>query len=197
MRIVLAVIALTAATPALAQRVDTRRMDIHPGPAAHFDNCGFTAVEALRLQEFGEDSSKAVASWFVPADNVAPGAATLHMAFAPVPGDASSTTVAILHAEIRLAGTPASARLRIEGQDSKLVLAVAATDAPGRYLVEPRESDRDAMIDWLVAATSAESEPLDRSGASLGRFVFDVHELRRIPELLELVRWRCTSPDRG
>jgi hypothetical protein len=37
----------------------------------------------------------------------------------------------------------------------------------------------------------------DAKGVTIGNFHWDVHKLRDIPELIDLVHWSCAAPDRG
>jgi hypothetical protein len=199
MRIALVAIAVTAATPALAQRVDTRRIDIQPGPRPHYDSCNFTAVQNLRLEEYGGGDA-ARASWTAKAAGAAPHGATLLIGFAPVPGDPSSTEIEKAGAEIEAPDLPddASAHLFVDGADSGLTLDVAPSYPRGRrFLAIARDGERASVVERMIAGTTAEIVLTGPSGAVLGRYGFDVYQLRRIPELLELVLWSCTSPDRG
>jgi hypothetical protein len=59
------------------------------------------------------------------------------------------------------------------------------------------QSQYEAVVAPMIAAKAMAFALFDERGKQIARYDWDVHKLRDIPELLDLVHWSCTSPDRG
>ncbi len=199
MRLLIAAFALASiASPTQAQRVDTRRIDIHIAPIDHFANCAFTAVTGLRLRELGTDASFATASWSMPAKGSDDRGTVLQVSFEREQEDLSKTAVLVAGILVAMppgAPRPASTHVLLDGNDSGAAFGISDSSS-GKYIVNPVPKLLSIYANRLVRAQTAEPDLFGPSGASLASYRFDVRQLRRIPELLDLVHWSCTSPDR-
>lgn len=204
MRLLLAVLMLsTFALPAHAQRVDTRRYLV--GDQSEGPLCRFTAIPELRLSH-RPDSPADLATW-QPEGTPVSRARALNLTLLFVRGPEEKALVSAigftLYMPSAFASPPVSARVFVDGNDALETFAFRAgrKPPPGErqlYHVNPVGSlDAQRFAGRLAGAKEAAVELLDAKGAVLARYAWDVAEARRIPELLELVHWRCDSPDRG
>lgn len=192
MRILLAAAALTAALPATAQESEARVSDVietsdgyrcraleMPELSLAHDWRGGdrSAVWEARAREAGVGDPRIRVAFQAPPDR--PSAAlgsmqgfVLDMRRAPFRAPAKS-------ALLRLDGISEPAvRFDIEGSATSLSVAVV-------------ERQREELAARLMSVSIVELDLVDASGASLGRFSWDVRRLRRVEEVLQVINWSC------
>lgn len=176
---------LLLASPAFAQRVDTRRYDI----ADNEDSvrCRFRAIDTLGLLVPHGPEGGPIAQWFSAKDDHA----LLSIDF--VPGADKAATVLGLNLAVPQLPGLETTRLYIDGKDSHAVLE--RDDSP---LILFRAFDGSAaLVAQMMTAREIRFDLIDARGKTLRGYRWDISKLRRVPELLELVQWSCNSPDRG
>lgn len=202
--------ALLAPLAAHAQRVDTRRIDVEA--SADHATCRFNAIPELTLDEIPGRPDDSYALWTIPTGD-APHGVRAHMLviFLTVEERPFGTGAAPLG--VWLDPGPAAARvksLRLEAEGALPSITLEelerSSGPPERFLASVPAGARFFEINsdhWRLLNTHLESaetlalELVTPSGALLGTAHWDVAKFRRIAELIDLVHWSCTSPDRG
>jgi hypothetical protein len=188
-----------ATTPAFAQRVDTRRNTVVIR-ADHVATCRFNAIPALELHEYPLTASTALLTQ--PVSDAPTGTRVdLVMRYAREPGLPFGTRSALLR--IHIDGVPNVRKLRLSAGGEEIALLGALDTNPAivmrgvdRWTEIPAERQSE-LAARIASEKSIQADLLDGSDRVIGRYHWDTHRLDGIPELLDLVHWGCTNPDRG
>ena len=194
MRLPIAILALAAlATPAAAQRLDTRRIDIRE--TADATTCGFNAYPQMTLNDATKSGRRKVAAWNgAPAEN-----ADARMKLAWEPAETNWRAPPFLGIGFTV---PADAGL---SRDSVMGASVIIDDgkpipllynASGDRLVFAANKDTDNVGARIIGSDSVVLEILDSAGTALRRYSWDTHRLADAVETVSVVGWSCTSNDR-
>lgn len=193
MRLILAASFLALlATPAVAQRIDTRVDEVIETSDGFF--CRSHAYPELRISHDWRGGDRA-AIWTGQARDS--GATdTLHLSARFDPSDSAPFGVAAsipgfqldLNAN-PLVRTPRAAYLRIDGVPDPTPLSVDGDRNSVTIAVVERL--RTVLADRLMTASIVEIDITDGSVSPMRRVGWDVRKLRRIPELLQLINWSC------
>lgn len=192
MRILLTALALTAACPAAAQDGEARVSDVietsdgyrcraldMPELSLSHDWRGGdrSALWEGRAREAGAGDPRIRVSFHAPADRPSSAVGSMlgfqfDMRRAPLRAPAKS-------ALIRLDNI-ADPTIRFEIQGSAASLGIAVVDR-----------QREELALRLIGVSIVELDLIDASGASLGRFSWDIRRLRRVEEVLRVINWSC------
>lgn len=192
MRLPIAIAAmLLLATPALAQRLDTRRVDIVE--TADAVTCGFNAYPEMRLNDASKSGRGKVAAWNgAPAEN--PDA---RMKLAWKPAASNWRTPPFLGVGFTV---PTDAKL---SRDSVAGASVIIDDgkpipllynASGNRLVFAANRDTDNAGARIVGSDGVVLEILDSAGTALRRYSWNTRRLADAVETVSVVKWSCTTP---
>lgn len=197
MRLALALAGLLAASPAFAQRIDTRVDDVAENADGY--SCASHAYPGLHLiyDWRGTDRS---ASWDFPARESEAGDLRMLTAFQPDLDKPFGTATSVLGFQLTLtraslAANPHAAHLRVDGKPDGTVFDLTGDRKSLTLSIVERQ--RQDLAERLMDANIVEIDLIDASGAQLGRFSWDVRSLRRAPELLQLINWSCKPSDGG
>lgn len=193
--------AAALAGSAHAQRVDTRRTIVptDDGSVA----CTFSAIPELELMETGAASPpSAVAAWSPRALDTPSGHRyDLKILFTPLDGsttEANAVPFGIWANDLGRRKGPFDARLSLDGERDPFPLRTVLNGkrgAGGMLAIAPADASR--FIKAISDSKEATLILVRRDHEPSETHHWDVFPFRRIPELLNLVHWRCTSPDRG
>ncbi|MBO9713743.1 hypothetical protein [Sphingomonas sp.] len=193
-RLLAATVLVLLPSAALAQRVDTRRSEVTK--SADGTMCRFNGVSGLQLSEPLGAAPGAV--WELNA--IEAGAnRRVNLLFLFLQGGNGAFGVAAKPLGIDL-GDPAltarvaSATLSLDDNPQSFAF-VRKAEAEGPDLLFTGDPDR--FVEILAETQTARLELALEPGASPVTFHWNVRKFRDIPELLDLVHWSCTSPDRG
>jgi hypothetical protein len=184
-------LAVLLPAPALAQGTDSRVQDVAESPDGF--SCRAQALPALRIAHDWRDGDRAATLELAGREA---GGADLRMraAFRPDDAEPFGTFSTVLGFQLDLPRTPLRAspriaHLRIDGAPDATVLDVEG-DASS-ITVAVAERQRPDLARRLMHASIVEIDLVDASAAVLGRFSWDVRNLRRAPELLQIINWSC------
>lgn len=220
MRYFIAAAFILSAAPAAAQRVDTHRIDTTGSETS----CTLRAAPDLSLSHNG---ARAIYGHWVrqaigpdPNDGV-----RLYFGFSPEPGTSRTTPFGVIATTSFYLDTPLlehTRRVRVE-VDGRDIGVAPLYDPP--YVPKPGEEEDDQILVssprprpprlWTPSTWSFPAKDratavqrimrgkrltlilLDESGREVGRFRWDTHSLRDIPEILDRIDWSCTGPIRN
>lgn len=192
MRILLALAALTAACPAAAQDGEARVSDVIETSDGY--RCRALEMPELSLSHDWRGTDRS-ASWEARAREAGAGDPRIRVAFR-APADSPTSALGSMQgftfdmrraplrapaksALLRLDGISEPAvRFEIQGSGTSLGVAVV-------------ERQREELAARLMSVSIVELDLVDASGASLGRFSWDVRRLRRVEEVLQVINWSC------
>lgn len=192
MRLVIAATALTAlASPATAQRLDTRRVNIVE--TAEATTCGFNAHPQMTLNDASKSGRRKVATWNgAPAEN-----ADARMKLAWEPAASSWRTPPFLGVGFTV---PADARLNRDKVAGASLIIDDGKPIPLLYnasrdrLVFAANKDTDNIGARVIGSDEVVLEILDSAGTSLSRYSWNTHWLGDAVETVSVVGWSCTTP---
>lgn len=183
--------ALLFATPAAAQRLDTRRVKVVETEAG--TTCDFNAYPMTLIG--GADGGKAAfAAWIQAPDNARPEDRD-RFKFAFVPTDdwrkpaVIGIAAEIYKDKVLTAGTIGSAWLRFDGSP-----AIAAFSTSGDKLIFAMTRDLDGLGARLVTASTLQLDIMNPAGRIIRSYWWDVSRLGDGMETGSVVGWSCTTP---
>jgi hypothetical protein len=179
------------ATPAAAQRLDTRRIDLRE--AGDRTICSFEAYPQMMLVDPGEAGRDKAATWAgASAENAD---ALMQMAWEPA--KVSWRTPPFRGVAFTIPADPtlsrdtvASAGLIID--DGKPI--PLAYNASGNKLFFVANRDTDNIGARIIGSDSVVLEVLDSAGTSLRRYSWNTTRLADAVETVSVVGWSCTTP---
>ena len=187
--IAIAALALLA-TPAAAQRLDTRRIDIKE--SADATTCGFNAHPQMTLNDASKSGRRKVASWSgAPAEDAD---ARMKLAWEPA---SNWRTPPFLGVGFTV---PASAALSHGIVAGASVVIDDGKPIPLHYnasrdrLIFAANRDTDNIGARIIDSDSVVLEVFDSAGTSLKRYRWDTPRLNDAVETVSVVGWSCTSP---
>lgn len=179
------------ATPAAAQRLDTRRVDVKETADATI--CGFNAHPGMILNDASKSGRRKVASWTgAPAEDAD---ARMKLAWEPAAG--SWRTPPFLGVGFTVPASSALSQGIVAGAS---VFIDDGKPIPLQYnasrdkLVFAANRDIDNIGARIIASDSVVLEILDFAGTSLKRYRWNTHRLNDAVETVSVVGWSCTSP---
>jgi len=182
---------LLLATPAAAQRLDTRRIEVHKVGASTM--CSFNAHRGMMLMDASEGGGGKVASWTgAPAED-----ANARMRLAWEPSETGWRTPPFLAVGFTIPSAATLSRDTVAGasviiDEGKPIPLVY--NASGDKLVFAANRDTDNVGARIVGSDSVVLEILDAAGTALRRYSWDTRRLGDAVETVSVVGWSCTSP---
>lgn len=193
----LTTLALLAATPAFAQRVDTRRIDIEQIDGTV--SCRFNAYRDLRLVH-ESDGSRAGATWERESvEHAGRRPARLSMMFERATTTWETPPIPILLLAVPeedASGSPRPELRAVLDNGAPIPLDTSWTVDVDRVLYSI-QLDREAFGHQLIQAHWLRLELVDARGTVVQRFHWDTSRLLDAVEVVSIVGWRCIRPPEG
>lgn len=196
-RLMLTAALILAATPAVAQRLDTRMRDVRTeDDGVH---CTGNANSALKLFH-RRDGSSASAKLFQPPVKPDPKLnVALGMGFNPREGTRYGSGPYLYGVRVIIKGQPAppvvNARLRLDGADGgfRPTFLVSQTDRNTLFLSTPGP-DLIPLGKRVLDARWIDLDLLDAKGKVLRSYRFDGERIRDAAETLSIIKFNCRGP---
>jgi hypothetical protein len=190
--ILIALLALSAtAAPAFAQGTDPRVEDV--SESADGFSCRAQALPELRIAHDWRDGERRAALDLAGRESRAD-VLRMRTAFRPDDAEPFGAAASVLGFQLELQraplrAAPRVAHLRVDGASDPTALEVEGDTQS--IAVAVTERLRPDLARRLMRASIVEVDLVDATSAPLGRFSWDVRNLRRAPELLQIVNWSC------
>ncbi|MES2444108.1 MAG: hypothetical protein V4574_14870 [Pseudomonadota bacterium] len=192
MRLIVIAGALTLlATPAAAQRLDTRRIDVRE--TATSTMCGFNAYRDMTLVDGTKGGSGKLATWNgAPAED-----ANARMRLVWEPATGGWRTPPFLGVGFAIPSDAALSRDKVSGAS---VIIDGGRPIPLQYnasrdkLIFAVNRDTDNIGARVIGSDSVVLEILDSAGTSLRRYSWNTSRLGDAVETVAVVGWSCTTP---
>ena len=184
-------LAILLPAPALAQGTDSRVQDVVE--SADGFSCRAQALPPLRIVHDWRDGDRG-ATLELPGREAGGADLRMRASFRPDDAEPFGTFSSVLGFQLDLPRTPLRAaprlaHLRIDGTPDATMLEVEGDKSSVTVAVTERQ--RPDLARRLMRASIVEIDLVDASAAVLGRFSWDVRNLRRAPELLQIINWSC------
>jgi hypothetical protein len=192
MRLPIAVAAFALlATPALAQRLDTRRIDVRE--TAISTTCGFNAYPGMTLVDGTKAGNGKVARW----NGSATEDANAQMQLVWEPAETNWRTPPFLGVGFKVATDAKLSRDNVAGasifiDDGKPI--PLRYNASGDTLIFVANRDTDNIGARAIGSDKVVLEILDSAGTALRRYSWNTRRLADAVETVSVVGWSCTSP---
>jgi len=192
MRLLLTAAALTlTATPAAAQRLDTRRIDVRETAASTM--CGFNAYPQLTLADGSKGGSGKVATWNGAPDEDA----EVRMRLIWEPARSGWRTPPFLAVGFTV---PVGAGLRADTVGAASLIIDDGKPIPLQFnasrdkLIFAANRDTDNVGARVIGSDKIVLEVLDPVGTALRRYSWDTNRLADAVETVSVVGWSCSNP---
>ncbi|MDF7775513.1 hypothetical protein P1X14_09665 [Sphingomonas sp. AOB5] len=186
-------VALIAATPAVAQRIDTRRIDIREMTSSTL--CTFNAYRELTLVDASKEGRTSVARWKAPSEIGDPRPAHLEAIFTASKGrwsDAPFLGIAfIVDGDEALSKTSVSGARAVIDEEAPVDLLYHAS---GERMTFPVGGDPGGFGRQLIDGDTVRLEVLGKDGAVIRSYRWNVKRFDEVVEVVSIVGWSCTSP---
>lgn len=192
MRLLIAAAVLTTlATPAAAQRLDTRRIDVRESATSTM--CGFNAHPQMTLVDGTKGGNGKIATWNgAPAEE-----ANARMRLVWEPATSGWRTPPILGVGFTI---PVAAKLNTDTVGGASLIIDDGKPIPLQFnasrgkLIFAANQNTDNVGARIIGSDSVILEILDRPGTMLRRYTWNTRRLADAVETVSVVGWSCTTP---
>ncbi|MBX3564608.1 MAG: hypothetical protein KF730_08545 [Sphingomonas sp.] len=190
--------ALLIATPATAQRLDTRRVDVRD--SADATTCTYKAYPALGLVDGSKAGKGKVAMWSAapddfngPKTDLPDARDRLEFIFGPSDDWRKPATIGIgatLYPDAQVARDEVGgATLRFDGMP-----VTTSFNASGDKMIFAATRDLDGLGALLLDTREMSIDVENKAGHIVRSYYWDVHRLRDGAETVSVTKWSCTTP---